>query len=71
MMDLNHDGPARNWLALLAAAEANAETEFEIEFCASLREKLDAYGDRARLTPAQEYKLHCIAEAGGFWERSA
>lgn len=68
-MDLNDDGPAGEWLTLLEAAEANAETDFEIEFCESLREKLDVYGSRARLTGAQEHKLRCIARGGGFWER--
>ena len=27
------------------------------------------YGDRTMLTAAQEHKLRCIAQAGGFWER--
>ena len=70
-MDLNDDGPAEEWLTLLEAAEANAETAFEIEFCESLREKFDTYGSRARLTDAQEHKLRCIARGGGFWERGA
>lgn len=61
--------PAADWLALLEAAEANAETDFEIEFCESLRERFETYGSRTRLTTAQEHKLRCIAEAGGFWER--
>lgn len=68
-MDLNDEGPAEDWLALLEAAEANAETGFEIEFCESLREKFEIYGSRARLSAAQENKLRCIARAGGFWER--
>lgn len=71
MMDLNDDGPAEDWLTLLEVAEANAETDFEIEFCESLREKFAIYGSRARLTDAQEHKLRCIAKAGGFWERGA
>jgi hypothetical protein len=66
-IDLNREGP--DLQALLQAAEANAETDFEIEFCASLRERIDRYGDRTMLTPAQEHKLRCIALAGGFWER--
>ena len=66
-IDLNRDGP--DLRALLKAAEANAETDFEIEFCASLREKISMYGDRTMLTAAQERKLRCIALAGGFWER--
>jgi hypothetical protein len=66
-IDLNHDGP--DLQALLKAAEANAETDFEIEFCASLRERMSLYGDRIMLTSAQEHKLRCIALAGGFWER--
>jgi hypothetical protein len=66
-IDLNHEGP--DLQALLRAAEANAETDFEIEFCASMREKIRAYGDRTMLTAAQEHKLRCIALAGGFWER--
>lgn len=70
-MDLNDDGPAEEWLTLLEVAEANAETDFEIEFCESLREKFDTYGSRARLTDAQENKLRCIARGGGFWERGA
>ena len=67
MIDLNHEGP--DLQALLKAAEANAETDFEIEFCASLREKINLYGDRTMLTAAQEHKLRCIAQAGGFRER--
>jgi len=66
-IDLNREGP--DVQALLQAAEANAETDFEIEFCASLRERMHVYGDRTMLTPAQERKLRCIALAGGFWER--
>ena len=69
MMDLNDDGPATEWLELLEVAEANAETDFETAFCESLREKFDAYGSRARLSDAQEHKLRCIAQGGGFWER--
>lgn len=71
MMDFNDDGPALEWLSLLERAEANAETDFEIEFCESLREKFSTYGSRALLTDAQAHKLRCIAEAGGFWERGA
>lgn len=66
-IDLNREGP--DLQALLQAAEANAETDFEIEFCASLRERMSLYGERTMLTPAQERKLRCIALAGGFWER--
>ena len=66
-IDLNRDGP--DLQALLQAAEVNAETDFEIEFCASLRERMSVYGDRTMLTAAQEHKLRCIALAGGFWER--
>ena len=70
-IDLNGDTPQPHLRALLDAAEANAETDFEIEFCASLREKFRLHGDRVVLTSAQEHKLHCIAQAGGFWERDA
>lgn len=66
-LDFNDDGP--DWLQLLEQAEENAETEFEIEFCESLREKAEKYGERALLTDAQQYKLNCIAQSGGFWER--
>ena len=66
-IDLNHEGA--DLQALLKVAEANAETDFEIEFCASLREKISVYGNRTMLTAAQEHKLRCIAQAGGFWER--
>jgi hypothetical protein len=68
-IDLNRGNPDPDLQALLDAAEANAETVFEIEFCASIREKLRGYGERAMLTPAQDHKLRCIAHAGGFWER--
>ncbi len=68
-MDLNDDGPAEEWLELLSEAEANAETDFEIEFCESLRERFTTYGYRTRLSDAQETKLRCIAKGGGFWER--
>lgn len=71
MIDLNDDGPADDWLDLLETAEANAETEFEITFCESLRNKFNTFGSRSRLTAAQLHKLRCIAAAGGFWERSA
>lgn len=67
MIDLNNeDAP---WSDLLAAATANAITDFEVEFCESLRQKLETSGPRARLTEAQHHKLTCIAQAGGFWER--
>ena len=66
-IDLNREGP--DLRALLKAAEANAETDFEIEFCASIREKMSLYAERTMLTAAQERKLRCIALAGEFWER--
>ena len=69
MLDLNDDGPTASLTALLDKAEANAETDFEIEFCESLREKLRTYGDGVTLSAAQQHKLQCIAAAGGFWER--
>jgi len=69
MIDLNEELASSSWTGLLAAASGNAVTEFEIEFCDSLREKLDRFGTRARLTEAQFHKLTCIAQAGGFWER--
>ena len=69
MLDLNDDGSTANLVALLDKAEANAETDFEVEFCESLREKLRIYGDRVTLSAAQQYKLRCIAAGGGFWER--
>lgn len=69
MIDLNDGEALCSWTGLLAAATENAVTDFEIEFCDSLREKLDRFGARARLTDAQFHKLTCIAQAGGFWER--
>ena len=69
MIDLNEELASGRWKDLLAAASENAVTEFEIEFCDSLRERLDRFGTRARLTEAQFHKLTCIAQAGGFWER--
>lgn len=69
MIDLNDDTASCNWKPLLEAATENAVTDFEIEFCDSLREKLARFGDSARLTDAQFHKLTCIAQAGGFWER--
>jgi hypothetical protein len=69
VLDLNDAGPPEDLLMLLKAAEANAETEFEIAFCRDLRERFDRYGSRTRLSAAQEHKLRCIAQAGGFWER--
>jgi hypothetical protein len=69
MFDLNDQGVPEEWLDLLRLAEENAETEFEHEFCQSLREKFETYGERAQLTDAQLDKLRCIAHAGGFWER--
>ena len=68
MIDLNDDRTC-TWKGLLEAATENAITDFEIEFCDSLREKLARFGDSARLTDAQFHKLTCIAQAGGFWER--
>ena len=56
-------------MLLLDKAEANAETDFEIEFCESLRAKLRTYGGGVTLSAAQQHKLQCIAAAGGFWER--
>ena len=67
MIDLNSE--TAPWADLLTAATANAITDFEVEFCESLRQKLDRFGARARLTDAQMHKLTCIAQAGGFWER--
>lgn len=67
MIDLNDE--AASWIGLLAAATANAITDFEVGFCESLRQKLEKFGAPARLTEAQLYKLTCIAQAGGFWER--
>ena len=67
MIDLNNE--TAPWTDLLAAATANAITHFEVEFCESLRQKLETFGARARLTEAQYHKLTCIAQAGGFWER--
>ena len=67
MIDLNNE--TAQWADLLAAATANATTDFEVEFCESLRQKLETFGARARLTEAQYHKLTCIAQAGGFWER--
>ena len=69
MIDLNEDTAPSGWKGLLDAASENAVTDFEIEFCDSLREKLERFGERARLTDAQYHKLTCIARAGGFWER--
>ena len=69
MIDLNEELASGRWKDLLAAASENAVTEFEIEFCDGLRQKLDRFGARARLTDAQMHKLTCIAQAGGFWER--
>jgi hypothetical protein len=62
MIDLNDNTASCSWSHLLEAATENAVTDFEIEFCDSLREN-------ARLTDAQFHKLTCIAQAGGFWER--
>jgi len=70
MIDLNDDAPTCTWTELLAAATDNAATDFEIEFCDSLRQKLERFGARAQLTDAQFHKLTCIAQAGGFWERN-
>lgn len=67
ILDFNAQLP--EWAELLEQAEENAKTGFEIEFCDSLREKLEKYGEGATITEAQEYKLNCIAQAGGFWER--
>ncbi len=69
MIDLNDEVAPCSWTGLLDAATENAVTEFEIEFCDGLRQKLDRFGARARLTDAQMHKLTCIAQAGGFWER--
>ena len=69
MIDLNDDPASYNWKPLLEAATENAITDFEVEFCESLRQKLETFGTRARLTEAQYHKLTCIAQAGGFWER--
>ena len=55
-IDFNREGPDRDLAALLDAAEANAKTEFEIEFCASLHERFRRYGDQTTLTAAQEHK---------------
>ena len=69
MIDLNEDAASCSWKPLLESATENAVTDFEIEFCDSLREKLARFGESARLTDAQFHKLTCIAKAGGFWER--
>ena len=67
MINLNDD--TAPWTGLLAAATENAITDFEVEFCENLRQKLEKFGAQARLTEAQHHKLTCIAQAGGFWER--
>lgn len=69
MIDLNEELASGRWRELLSAATENAVTAFEIEFCDCLRQKLDRFGARTRLTEAQFHKLTCIARAGGFWER--
>ena len=69
MIDLNDDTKTCAWKRLLGAATKNAATDFEIEFCDSLCQKLERFGARAQLTDAQFNKLTCIAQAGGFWER--
>ncbi len=69
MIDLNDTMAPWGWTELLAAATENAVTDFEIEFCDSLRQKLARFGESARLTGAQFHKMNCIAQAGGFWER--
>lgn len=71
MLDLNDVDQPDDLLDLLAAAEANAETDFEIVFCRDMRQRFDRCGSRLRLTSAQAHKLRCIAHAGGFWERGA
>ncbi len=69
MIDLNDDTSTCTWQGLLATATENSATDFEIEFCDSLRQKLERFGARTQLTDAQSHKLTCIAQAGGFWER--
>ena len=69
MINLNDDTPSTDWTHLLEVATENAITDFEVEFCESLRQKLEKFGPHARLTEAQHHKLTCIAQAGGFWER--
>ena len=69
MFDLNDQGVPEEWLELLRLAEDNAETEFERQFCESLRDKFETCGERTQLTSAQLNKLRCIAHAGGYWER--
>ena len=66
MLDLNDDGPTASLMALLDKAEANAETDFEIGFCESLREKLRTYGGRVTLSAAQQHKLqlYCTRISG-------
>ena len=43
MIDLNNE--TAPWTDLLAAATANAITHFEVEFCESLRQKLETTGE--------------------------
>ncbi|WP_037547513.1 hypothetical protein [Stappia stellulata] len=50
MIDLNDDTPSCSWTHLLEAASENAVTDFEIEFCGSLREKLERFAERLETT---------------------
>ena len=60
MIDTNDGLPA--WAYMLDEAEANATTEFEVNFCATLRERIMNHGREARLTDAEEYTLSCAVE---------
>ena len=64
MIDLNDDTASCSWKHLLEAATENAVTDFEIEFCDSLREKLARFGDSARLTDAPPAHDACAARTG-------
>ncbi len=55
---------------LIRDAEANAETDWELNFTDDMRTKLDKYGEHALFSDAQITKLKNIAIACGFWERA-
>lgn len=46
---------------VLSQAEGSAETDFELEFCESMREKYDKYGMNMFLSDRQEEVLDEIA----------
>lgn len=58
---IEHYGHRNRFLAVLVAAELNAETNWEVEFTNDLRERFETWGHRMKLSDLQHQQLSRIA----------